>query len=85
MFPTLSTASPAQAGVQIVDSNLHVRVWVPAFAGNVGVETENKSPYGPSGHFPPRGKIYRPLIFPLWGKYRRSRGRGFYPTRLQPD
>ncbi len=28
---------------------------------------ENKAPYGPSGHFP------------LWGKYRRSRGRGASP------
>ena len=57
----------------------------PRLHGEQGVETKNKAPYGPSGHFPQRGKIYRPKIFPLWGKYRRSRGRGFYPTRLQPD
>ena len=45
-----------------------------AFAGKT--EGRNKAPYVPSGHFPQRGKIYRYLIFPLWGKYRRSRGRG---------
>ena len=31
-------------------------------------ETENKAPYGPSGHFPQRGKIYRPKIFPPLGE-----------------
>jgi hypothetical protein len=41
---------------------------------------ENKTPYGPSGHFPQRGKINDSEIFPLWGKYRRSRGRGSFIT-----
>ncbi len=40
---------------------------------------KNKAPFDASHRFPQRGKIYRPLIFPLWGKYRRSRGRGFLP------
>ena len=35
-FPTLAPAFPAKAGIQIVDSSLRVRVWVPACAGNAG-------------------------------------------------
>ena len=35
-LPTLAPAFPAKAGIQIVDSNLPVRVWVPACAGKVG-------------------------------------------------
>jgi hypothetical protein len=52
------------------------RVWVPAFAGNS--EEGNKTPFVASRHFPQRGKILYSEIFPLWGKYRRSRGRGFF-------
>ncbi|MEY3259559.1 MAG: hypothetical protein RIT46_388 [Pseudomonadota bacterium] len=43
-----------------------------------------KSPYDPSGHFPQRGKIQRSKIFPLWGKYRRSRGRGLLVPPSNP-
>ena len=42
------------------------------------MKKENKAPYGPSGHFPQRGKIKGRQIFPLWGKYPRSGGRGFF-------
>ena len=34
MISSLTTAFPAKAGIQIDDSKLRVRVWVPAFAGN---------------------------------------------------
>ena len=37
---------------------------------------QNKAPFGATRHFPQRGKIHDGEIFPLWGKYRRSRGRG---------
>ncbi len=30
----LSAAVPAKAGIQMIDSDLCVRVWAPAFAGN---------------------------------------------------
>ena len=53
-----STALPAKAEGQRVDDHLRERVWIPAFAGNTeGGGKENKAPYGPSGHFPQRGKI----------------------------
>ena len=39
----------------LATSRLREQVWVPAFAGNT--EEENKAPFGPSGHFPQRGKI----------------------------
>ena len=52
-------------------------VWVPAFPGNTG--EGNKAPYGASRHFPQRGKIKTRPIFPLWGKYPRSGGRGLVP------
>ena len=45
----------------------------------------NKAPYGPSGHFPQRGKICRPKIFPLWGKYRRSLGRGSFTYKKNKE
>ena len=49
-------------------------IWVPAFAGN---RREKKTtPFVASRHFPQRGKILDREIFPLWGKYRRSRVRG---------
>ena len=75
---TLSIYSHTSTG-QRVNLRLSARVWIPAFAGKA---EENKALYDPSGHFPQRGKIYRPLIFPLWGKYRRSRGRGASPFSL---
>ncbi len=37
MQPSLSAAFPAKAGIQMVNSNLCVRVWVPAFAGNAAL------------------------------------------------
>ena len=63
-----------------VTSGLSERVWVPAFAGKAG--EGNKAPFGASRHFPQRGKISPFKIFPLWGKYRRSRGRGFLNKAL---
>ena len=33
----LYTAFPAKAGIQIIDSSLRVRVWVPACAGKTGL------------------------------------------------
>ncbi len=53
--------------------------------GENGGEIENKAPQGPSRHFPQRGKIFKLLIFPLWGKYRQSRGRRtfLYPNTLK--
>ena len=52
------------------------RVWVPAFAGNT--EEGNKAPFDATHRFPQRGKISQFKIFPLWGKYRRSGGRGLW-------
>ncbi len=54
-----STALPAKAEGQRVDDHLRERVWIPACAGKKegGVKKENKAPFGPSGHFPQRGKI----------------------------
>ena len=37
MFSCLSTAFPAKAGIQMIDSHMSVTVWVPACAGNAGV------------------------------------------------
>ena len=37
MFSCLSTAFPAKAGVQMIDSHMSVTVWVPACAGNTDV------------------------------------------------
>jgi hypothetical protein len=42
----------------------------------MGLRRLNKTPFVASRHFPQRGKILDGKIFPLWGKYRRSRGRG---------
>ena len=53
----LSAAFPAKAGLQMIDSDLCVTVWVPAFAGNRDVGRKNKPPYGAARHFPQRGKI----------------------------
>ena len=53
---------------------LCVTVWVPAFAGKA--EERHKAPFDAKHRFPQRGKIIEAQIFPLWGKYRRSRGRG---------
>ncbi len=53
----LYTAFPAKAGIQIIDSSLRVRVWVPACAGKTGLGYTNKAPFVASRHFPQRGKI----------------------------
>ena len=54
---TRSAAFPAKAGIQMINSDLCVRVWVPAFAGNRDVGRKNKAPFGAARHFPQRGKI----------------------------
>ena len=52
----LSAAFPAEAGIQIIDSGLCVRDWVPACAGNADAG-KSKTPFGAARHFPQRGKI----------------------------
>jgi|GEM_PF-7006975 hypothetical protein len=55
----------------------------PRLRGEHGIG--NKAPFGAARHFPRRGKINETEIFPLWGKYRRSRGRGLPLDHLELD
>ena len=43
MFSCLSPAFPAKAGIQMIESHLCVRVWVPACAGNADVGVLSRS------------------------------------------
>jgi hypothetical protein len=52
-----------------------------AFAGNT--EDTKQDPLRPFGPLPPEGEDLVLMIFPLWGKYRRSRGRGLYVPLAQ--
>ena len=50
----------------------------PAFAGNKEAKQDPLRRYAP---LPPEGEDLRTEIFPLWGKYPRSGGRGFLERR----
>ncbi len=61
----LSAAFPAKAGIQMINSDLCVRVWVPAYAGNTDVERKNKALTQPS----PSGRGLRTdKPSPPWGR-----------------
>ena len=49
VHPLPSAAFPAKAGIQIVDSRLRVRVWIPACAGMAGGESEDGEEIGMTG------------------------------------
>ena len=61
----LSAAFPAKAGIQMIDSDLCVRVWVPAFAGNRDVGRKNKPPFGAARHSPRGGRSRTANLPPL--------------------
>ena len=62
---TLSAAFPAKAWIQMIDPDLCVRVWAPAFAGNTDVGRKNKALTQPS----PSGRGLRTIKpSPPWGR-----------------
>jgi hypothetical protein len=63
-----------KAAIQLASSSLCKRVWFPAFAGKT--EVRKQGPLRRFAPLPREGEDLALMIFPLWGKYRHSRGRG---------
>ena len=80
----LTAAFPAQAGIQIMDSCLRVRIWVPACAGNTEVVEGKQGPLRPFGPLPPKGEELKDANLPPLGEVPAKPGKGVLTLLYSP-
>ena len=80
----LTAAFPAKAGIQMIDSCLCVRIWVPACAGNTEVVEGKQGPLRPFGPLPPNGEELKEANPPPLGEVPAKPGKGVLTLPYSP-